>query len=113
MKEVKAFVHRHRVAEVVHALNTAGYRHLTVIDVRGLLRALSAREEEYSIELGERVTHEVRLELVCEDAAVERAIQLIGLHARTGQAIAGWVYVSPVERAIPINGKATTEEYGS
>jgi nitrogen regulatory protein P-II 1 len=55
----------------------------------------------------------VRLELVCEDAAVERAIQLIGLHARTGQAIAGWVYVSPVERAIPINGKATTEEYGS
>ena len=47
MKEVKAFVHRGRVAEIVHALNTAGYRHLTVIDVRGLLRELSAREEEY------------------------------------------------------------------
>jgi nitrogen regulatory protein P-II 1 len=63
MKEVKAFVHRGRVAEIVHALSTAGYRHLTVIDVRGLLRALSVREEQYSIELGERVTHEVRLEM--------------------------------------------------
>ena len=49
MKEVKAFVHRGRVAAIVHALNTAGYRHLTVIDVRGLLRELSAREEEYSL----------------------------------------------------------------
>jgi nitrogen regulatory protein P-II 1 len=112
MKEVKAFVHRNRVAEIVHALSTAGYRHLTVIDVRGLLRALSAREEEYSIELGERVTHEVRLEVVCKDEDVERAVQLIRLHGRTGQPIAGWVYVSPVERAVAIDGK-TTEEPGS
>jgi nitrogen regulatory protein P-II 1 len=109
MKEVKSFVHRNRVAEIVHALSTAGYRHLTVIDVRGLLRALSAREEEYSIELGERVTHEVRLEVVCNDEDVERAVQLIRLHGRTGQPIAGWVYVSPVERAVPINGKTTEE----
>jgi nitrogen regulatory protein P-II 1 len=108
MKEVKAFVHRHRVAEIVHALSTAGYRHLTVIDVRGLLRALSAREEQYSIELGERVTHEVRLEIVCKDDEVERAVQLIRSHGRTGQPIAGWVYVSPVEQAIPINGTASS-----
>jgi nitrogen regulatory protein P-II 1 len=112
MKEVKAFVHRHRVAEIVHALSTAGYRHLIVIDVRGLLPALSAREEEYSIELGERVTHEVRLEVICKDEDVDRAVQLIRLHGRTGQPIAGWVYVSPVERAVPIDGKIT-EEPGS
>ena len=74
-----------------------------MIDVRGLLRALSAREEEYSIELGERVTNEIRLELVCADQEVDRAVQLIRLHGRTGQAIAGWVYVSPVDLALPID----------
>ena len=103
MKEIKAVVHRGRVAEIVHALSAAGYRHFTVIDVRGLLRALSAREEEYSIELGERVTNEIRLELVCADQEVDRAVQLIRLHGRTGQAIAGWVYVSPVDLALPID----------
>jgi len=108
MKEVKAFVHRGRVAEIVHALNAAGYRHLTVIDVRGLLRALSAREETYSIEIGERVTNEVRLELVCSDEDVERAVQLIRLHGRTGQAVAGWVYVSPVDVALPIEGHTSS-----
>ena len=65
-----------------------------------------------NIELGERVTHEVRLEIVCKDDDVERAVQLIRLHGRTGQPIAGWVYVSPVERAVAIDGK-TTEGPGS
>jgi len=104
MKEVKAFVHRGRVADIVHALSAAGYRHLTVIDVQGLLRALSAREESYSLEIGERVTREVRLELVCGDDAVHRAVQLIQQFGRTGQPVAGWIYVSPVEQALPIDG---------
>lgn len=104
MKEIKAFVHRGRIADVVHALDAAGFRHLTVIDVKGLLRALSSQEENYSIELGEKVITEVKLELVCADDDVESAVRLIRLHGRTGQKLAGWVYVSALEQALPIDG---------
>lgn len=107
MREIKAFVHRGRIADIVRALEGAGFHHLSVIDVKGLLRALSDREQTYSLELGERVTNEVKLELVCDDDQVERAVQLIRAHGRTGQPLAGWVYESTVDRAWPIDGKET------
>jgi nitrogen regulatory protein P-II 1 len=103
VKEVKAFVHRGRIADIVHALDEAGFQHLSVVDVKGLLRALSDREQNYSIEIGERVTNEVKLEVFCEDDQAERAVQLIRLHGRTGQNVAGWVYQSTVDHAWPID----------
>ena len=42
---------------------------------------------------------------MCKDEDVDRAVQLIRLHGRTGQAVAGWIYVSSVEMAVPIDGK--------
>ena len=41
-KEVKAFIHRNRVADVVDALNKAGFRNITIVDVQGMLKALSS-----------------------------------------------------------------------
>ena len=104
MKVVTAFVHRGRVSDIVHALEAAGFRYLTVIDVKGLLNAISAVEEYCSIELGEKVTDEVKLELICEDDKAEHAVDLIRQHGRTGQAIAGLVYVTPVESYQLIDG---------
>lgn len=106
MKEVKAFIHRGRIADIVHALDEAGFRHLSVVDVKGLLRTLNDREQNYSIEIGERVTNEVKLEVFCEDDQAERAVQLIRLFGRTGQSVAGWVYQSTVDHAWPIDGRA-------
>lgn len=113
MKEIKAFVHRGRVADIVHALAAGGYRHFTVLDVRGMLRAVNAQEETYSIELGDRVTNEVQLELVCSDEDVLRAVQLIQQFGRTGQPVAGWIYVSPVELALPIDGTVVSSMKGA
>ena len=103
MKEIKAYVHRNRIADVVRALDQAGYRNLTVIDVKGMLRALDSTEQEYSIEVGEKVISEVKLELVCEDEnRTAEAIRIIRERGRTGQPDAGWIYVSQVLSAIPI-----------
>jgi nitrogen regulatory protein P-II 1 len=41
----------------------------------------------------------------CEDDQAERAVQLIRLHGRTGQSVAGWVYQSTMDRAWPIDGQ--------
>ncbi|NQD37642.1 P-II family nitrogen regulator [Permianibacter sp. IMCC34836] len=107
MKVVTAFVHRGRISDIVHALEAAGFRYLTVIDVKGLLNAISAHEEHYSIELGEKVTDEIKLELICNDDKTTEAVELIHRHARTGQPIAGLVYVTPVEAYQVINGTNT------
>lgn len=94
MKQVKAFIHPHRVADVVHRLTAAGFARLTLFDVRGLLQALDKREQRYSVEVGDSVIDEVQLELACEDAGVEKAVSLIRESAGSGD---GWVYVLPVE----------------
>jgi nitrogen regulatory protein P-II 1 len=106
MKEVKAFIHHGRVVDVIHALEEAGFRYLSVSDVKGLLTALSAQEQIYSMELGERMTKQIKLEVFCDDDRVERAVQLIRLHGRTGQNVAGWVYQSTMDHAWPIDGNA-------
>ena len=107
MKEIKAFVHRNRAADVIHALRDAGFGHLSVVDVLGMLRALDPREARYSTELGERVTAAVKLELVCEESRVEEAVRLIRRHARTGQRPSGWVYVYDVAAVHPIDDGGT------
>lgn len=110
MKQIKAFVHRKRVSDLVHALEKAGFRQVSLFDVKGLLRALDAREQEYSVALGDQVISEVQMELFCDDTAVPQAVAIFREVGRTGRADAGWVYVSAVEEAYPIGG--TTGEAG-
>lgn len=114
MKEIKAYIHNHRIADVIRALkesglcnaNTgAGYRNITVIPVQSLLKAVDAKEQHYSIELAEPVINESRLELICEDHQVDELVGIIGRIARTGQAEAGWIYVSDIIRAVPVAGR--------
>ena len=108
MKQLKAFVHRNRVADLLHALEAAGFRRLSLFDVKGLLRALSAREQEYSVEFGDQVISEVQMELFCEDDDVARAMEIFLRVGRTGRAEAGAVYISPVEQAFVIAGAGSS-----
>lgn len=103
MKEIKAFIHRNRAADVVRALRQAGFRNLTIIDAKGMLKALDIREQDYSVEIGEPVITEVKLELVCEDDELTaEAVRIIQENAPTGRPEAGWVYISEIQAALPI-----------
>jgi nitrogen regulatory protein P-II 1 len=105
MKEIKAFIHRNRVADVVRALARAGFRRLSLVDVKGMLGALDKKEQEYSIEIGDGVITEVKLEVVCEnETRTLEAIRIIEEFAETGQAEAGWIFVADVEAAVVIGG---------
>lgn len=105
MKQIKAFVHRNRVAALIHELEDAGFRRLSVFDVKGLLRALSAREQQYSVEFGDQVITEMQMELFCEDQDADCAVEIILRRGQTGQPEAGWVYVSQVEEAFMIGDR--------
>lgn len=104
MKQLKVFIHPHRASDLLHALGQAGFHRVSLFDVKGLLRALNAREQRYSVELGEPIINELQMELFCEDGDVMRAVELVRRIGRTGQAEAGWIFVSAVEAAFRIDG---------
>ncbi|MCC6611642.1 MAG: P-II family nitrogen regulator [Burkholderiales bacterium] len=111
MKEIKAYVHRSRIAGVIRALKESGLcdlggesggRNVTAYEVKGSLEPLEEGEQHYSIDLAERVVHEFKLELICEDALADRLVEIIRTTARTGQENAGWICVADLERVVPI-----------
>jgi nitrogen regulatory protein P-II 1 len=104
MKLIKAFIHHVRTAAVVEALADAGYRNLTLQDVKGMLKPISENEQYYSQAGSALVISEVRLSLVCEDHEVEAVTSIMRTVARIGPHISGWVYVSPVDQVLPIGG---------
>lgn len=103
MKYVKAFVHRNRVGDVVHALEVAGFRQFNLFDVRGLLAAISPREQDFSVELGGSMISEVQVEIFCDDEKVPRAVEILRSVGTTGRPGSGWVYVIPVDAAHSID----------
>ena len=103
MKQIKAFIHHVRSASVVEALRDAGYRNITMLDVKGTLKPLSESEQDYSTDAGV-VISEIRISLVCEDSQVDDVTSIIRTAGRIGPNISGWVYVSPIEQALPIGG---------
>lgn len=103
MKRITALLHAHRMSDIVHALEAAGERRISVVQARGLLRASSAREQDYSVELGDRVTQEIQLDVFCDDARVDSLVTLIREHGRTGQADAGWIFISPIDDVLLID----------
>lgn len=110
MKEIKAYVHRSRVANVIAALKDSaawnapgsGEHNLTVYMVKGSLLALDEDERHYSLDLGDEVVNEYKLELHCEDGHVDELLEVIRTSAHTGQAISGWIYVMDIVQAVPI-----------
>ena len=111
MKEIKAYVHQSRIADVIAALKNSpawggarGDRHhnLAMYIVKGSLVPLDSSERRYAIDLGEEVVNEYKLEVLCEDAEVDALVDALVVAARTGQAVAGWITVSDLARAVPI-----------
>ena len=101
MIEIKAFVHRSRAASVVRALRKGGFANMTAVDVKGMVKALDEKEQQYSTELGDRVITEVKLELVCEDDRLTEATELIRANGKTDMEESGFIYVSNITAAIP------------
>ena len=64
---------------------------------------LDSGEQHYSMDLGDEVVNEYKLELLCEDGEVDEIVTAIQGSARTGQTVAGWITVTEVVQAIAIH----------
>ena len=112
MKELKAFIHPHRTAAVIQAIrdsglcdahgDLAGGSHIAVSQVQTVQAAADAGQQHYSIELGEPVVLQTKLELVCSDDAADALVALIVAAGHAGQSCSGWVHVFALERRVVI-----------
>ena len=102
MKLIKAFIHHVRTPDVVQALADAGFRNITLQDVRGVLKPVSEGERDYSVESGGLIISETLLSLVVQDSQIDKVTSIIRAVAHIGSGVSGYVYVSPVEQALPI-----------
>lgn len=112
MKEIKAYVHSSRIADVIAAIKESpawdgkagAKRHnLAAYIVKGSLVPLDSNEKHYSMDLGDEVINEYKLELLCEDSEVDALVDTLVAASRTGQDVAGWVTVTNLLRAVPIH----------
>jgi nitrogen regulatory protein P-II 1 len=108
MKKIEAIIRPHKLDEVHTVLQNAGFTGLTVTEVRGYGRQKGHKEiyrgAEYNIEF----IPKIKIELVCTDKEVEKALDLIIHTSKTGEIGDGKIFIIPIEDAIRIR----TEESG-
>jgi nitrogen regulatory protein P-II 1 len=102
MKLVTAIVKPFKLDDVKDALKTAGITGMTVSEVRGFGRqgghTETYRGAEYQIDF----VPKAKLELVLDDALVDRAIDVIVESARTGKIGDGKIWVTDIGRLVRI-----------
>lgn len=113
MKLIKAFLHHVRAPKVVEALADAGYGNITLQDVKGMLKPLSEEETDFSRDSTSPVVSEARLSLVVADEKVDEVAAIIRRTGRIGTQVSGWIYVSPVEQVLPIDGGQDDATYST
>ena len=102
MKLITAIVKPFKLDDVKDALKTVGILGMTVSEVRGFGRqgghSETYRGAEYTIEF----VPKVRVELVVDDADVDKAVSAIRTAANTGKIGDGKVWITNVERLVRI-----------
>ncbi|MFN8017261.1 MAG: P-II family nitrogen regulator [Acidimicrobiales bacterium] len=109
MKLVTAVVKPFRLEEVKEALKASGVAGITVSEVQGFGRQSGHTEVYRGTEYKVDFVPKVRLEMVVEDADVDRTVEAIVNSARTGKIGDGKIWVGPLDEVIRIR----TGEQGS
>ena len=109
MKKIEAVIKPFKLDEVKDALEEVGLKGLTVTEVKGFGRQKGHTELYRGAEYVVDFLPKVKIEVVLEDALVERAIEAIQRAAHTGRIGDGKIFLYPVEEVIRIR----TGERGS
>jgi nitrogen regulatory protein PII len=109
MKLVTAIIKPFKLDDVRAALSDIGVSGMTVTEVKGFGRQRGHTELYRGAEYVVDFLPKVKIEVVCDDAVVERAVEAIITAARTGRIGDGKIFVLPIEEIIRIR----TGERGS
>jgi nitrogen regulatory protein P-II 1 len=102
MKKIEAIIKPFKLDEVKNALHEVGISGMTVTEVKGFGRQKGHTEVYRGAEYVIDFLPKLKIEVVLDDAIVERAVQAIEDSARTEKIGDGKIFVLPVEQAIRI-----------
>jgi len=102
MKLITAIIKPFKLDEVREALSGIGVQGITVTEVKGFGRQKGHTELYRGAEYVVDFLPKVKVEVVLDDALVERAIEAIQKAAHTGRIGDGKIFVSSIEEAIRI-----------
>jgi len=109
MKKVEAVIKPFKLDEVKEALHEVGIQGITVTEAKGFGRQKGHTELYRGAEYVVDFLPKVKIEIIMDDALVDRAVEAIQQAAQTGRIGDGKIFISPVEEAIRIR----TGERGS
>ena len=102
MKKIDAIIKPFKLDEVKEALHEIGVKGLTVTEVKGFGRQKGHTELYRGAEYVVDFLPKVKIEVVVEDALLERALEAIQQAAHTGRIGDGRIFVYSVEEALRI-----------
>jgi nitrogen regulatory protein P-II 1 len=102
MKKVEAIIKPFKLDEVKEALHEVGIRGITVTEAKGFGRQKGHTELYRGAEYVVDFLPKVKLEIVMEDALVERAVEAIQQAAHTGRIGDGKIFVTSIDEAVRI-----------
>jgi nitrogen regulatory protein P-II 1 len=102
MKKIEAVIKPFKLDEVKEALHEVGLQGITVLEAKGFGRQKGHTELYRGAEYVVDFLPKVKLEIICTDDMVDRAVEAIVNSARTGRIGDGKIFVSSVEEVIRI-----------
>jgi nitrogen regulatory protein P-II 1 len=102
MKKIEAIIKPFKLDEVKEALHEVGLQGITVVEAKGFGRQKGHTELYRGAEYVVDFLPKVKIEVICEDSVVERAVEAIVAAARTGRIGDGKIFISTIEEAIRI-----------
>jgi nitrogen regulatory protein P-II 1 len=75
---------------------------MTLLDANALAAWADKEAFSFSIEYVQKYTKVVKIELICNNEDSDKLIDVITKYAHTGKSGDGWIFVSPVEKAVRI-----------
>ena len=102
MKQITAIVKPFKLDDVREALAEVGVTGLTVTEVQGFGRQRGHTEVYRGAEYSVDFVPKVRVEVLVDDSAVDKVVDVIVQAARTGKIGDGKVWVSPVDTVVRV-----------
>jgi nitrogen regulatory protein P-II 1 len=102
MKKIEAIIKPFKLDDVKNALHEVGVTGMTVTEVKGFGRQKGHTEVYRGAEYVIDFLPKIKIEVVLDDALVERAVQAVMDAARTDKIGDGKIFVVPVEQAVRI-----------
>jgi nitrogen regulatory protein P-II 1 len=109
MKKIEAVIKPFKLDEVKEALQEVGLQGITVMEAKGFGRQKGHSEQHRGPEYVVDFLPKMKIEVVCEDSVVERAVEAIISAAKTGRIGDGKIFISTIEEVIRIRTGETAE----